>query len=1016
MARRNVRKRGPRDGAADRPYLRALRRRGVAAGAVAALVVGGLAALQSGEGPPAGAPPAASLAASPTCEDLLVVAVDGNGQGGRGKPGAVTGRVVSDLVSRASAEGRSVAVHPVRFSTPGPATLVQQRQRRTTKAVTKPRVRAWRKPVAAGVRTTRQLVASQVRSCPEQQVVLVGYAQGAAVAHRVLQRLSPAQLSRVSGAVTVSDPWRVKRSVVGVPLGAPAAGRGSEGVLSRYAKRVGDVPRTTPAFRVVSVCTKGDLVCNPNATKASAAITKSRYATKAARRALSAAGWALWQRIALWPVPASAQVDVPVGTSFVERLTVSGGSTGSQAAAWTPTDLPDGVTLGRDGVLRGTLRTAGTYAVRYTVAGVNPATPARSGQTLLRASADWGGVSAGGRTSCEVRAQGEAWCWGSNEYGQVGDGTRTDRPDRTRVRGTGWSRISTGGAVTCGVKDNGSLWCWGLNDLGQLGRSDKANQSAPRRIGTGTTWRDVSVSWHHACALQADGTAWCWGSNANGQIGDGAVRKRTQGPVKVSGTARFTSLETGGHHSCGITRQGVARCWGGNLAGQLGDGTTAQRRKPTKVAGGAKFTMLSADWARTCGVTQRGEVQCWGDNAHGELGNGTRKSSTSPVTVSAAGRTWVTVAAGMSHTCAADTSGSVSCWGDNRYGQLGPAASAVARSLTPVDSGVEASGGALAAGWLHTCATSAACWGAGDAGQLATGRVAPVRMPAKAAPSWPRTTFLTTKQVRSRSAKRIASDVVAKRPAVSAAARSGSASFGVMSLNVLGTQHSAPGATRAAWAPGRARTEWARVLIERSNVSLVGMSEPQPDQITSYDQALSGGWTIYPGNTMGYPPAPQSVMWRDSDWELVWANTASMPFMRQARPQPVVRLRHRDSGREVYWINAHLSPGSMTTDRDKGLAIIVQLVKQLQKDGLPVLVTGDLNDKETAFRRIACDAQMVAAVGGSSTGGACKLPSHMRVDWVFGKGGTFSRTLVDTSAVVRRTTDHAVISSTFTVR
>ena len=127
--------------------------------------------------------------------------------------------------------------------------------------------------------------------------------------------------------------------------------------------------------------------------------------------------------------------------------------------------------------------------------------------------------------------------------------------------------------------------------------------------------------------------------------------------------------------------------------------------------------------------------------------------------------------------------------------------------------------------------------------------------------------------------------------------------------------------------------------------------------------ALNGGYSIYPGNTMGYEAAPQSVMWKDSEWSYVWGNTVQMPFMGESRPQALVRLRNRSTGREVYWINAHLSPGKMQADRDKGMDIIKQVVKQLAGDGLPVLVTGDLNEHAKAFRRIACPTDLNAAGG-----------------------------------------------------
>jgi endonuclease/exonuclease/phosphatase family metal-dependent hydrolase len=156
-------------------------------------------------------------------------------------------------------------------------------------------------------------------------------------------------------------------------------------------------------------------------------------------------------------------------------------------------------------------------------------------------------------------------------------------------------------------------------------------------------------------------------------------------------------------------------------------------------------------------------------------------------------------------------------------------------------------------------------------------------------------------------------------------------------------------------------------------------------------------------------------MWKDSEWSYVWGNTVQMPFMGGSRPQALVRLRNKSTGREIYWINAHLSPGKMQADRDKGMDIIKQVVKQLDGDGLPVLVTGDLNEHVKAFRRIACPTDLNAAVGGETKGATCRPPAAMRVDWIFGRG-SFDNTVVDQGAQVRRTTDHAVVSTRFTVQ
>ena len=277
---------------------------------------------------------------------------------------------------------------------------------------------------------------------------------------------------------------------------------------------------------------------------------------------------------------------------------------------------------------------------------------------------------------------------------------------------------------------------------------------------------------------------------------------------------------------------------------------------------------------------------------------------------------------------------------------------------------------------MHLCAEGAGCWGGNESGQLGNGTIVPATMPAEAAAPWGPGTVVTTKQVKKWSATKIAGKAIAGRPTTSARAKAAEAlSAEVMTFNILGSQHTAPGGARPNFAPGRVRAEWAKNLIAQRGATLIGLSEPQPDQITSLDVATNGAFSIYPGNTMGYEAAPQSVMWKDSEWTFVWGNTVQMPFMKGSRPQALVRLRNTSTGREIYWINAHLSPGKMQADRDKGMDIIKQVVKKLAGDGLPVLVTGDLNEHAKAFRRIACPTDLSAAVGGETKGSTCRLPA-----------------------------------------
>lgn len=243
-------------------------------------------------------------------------------------------------------------------------------------------------------------------------------------------------------------------------------------------------------------------------------------------------------------------------------------------------------------------------------------------------------------------------------------------------------------------------------------------------------------------------------------------------------------------------------------------------------------------------------------------------------------------------------------------------------------------------------------------------------------------------------------------------------SFTMTTFNILGSQHSAPGGAAAEYAPGRVRTEWAAGLVASYGSSIVGLQEIQGDQLAAMQRATGGRFAFWPGTALGGKGVPQSLMWDTSVWTATYQDSITVPFMGGTRPQPVVRLQHLATGREVYVLNIHNSPKDRQgreDERDKAEKIEVAAVNTLKKDGIPVFIMGDFNEHEDAFCRFAGEAGMRAANGGSF-GGACRPPRPMRVDWIFGTPDVqFSGFRMDTSAAVRRITDHAVLTTTVTV-
>ena len=342
-------------------------------------------------------------------------------------------------------------------------------------------------------------------------------------------------------------------------------------------------------------------------------------------------------------------------------------------------------------------------------------------------------LAAGGTHTCALRGGG-VLCWGYNASGQLGDGTTTQRTTPAPVNGlgSGVQALTAGEMHTCALLSGGGVMCWGNNLYGQLGDGSTTQRTTPVSVsGLSIAAHALTAGVAHTCVLVGGGVAQCWGYNASGQLGDGTTTNRVM-PVSVSGLGgAVQAITAGGFHTCALLG-GSVRCWGRNTSGQLGDGTTTNRSTPVYASGLAgPVQVLAAGEYHTCALLGGGGVRCWGRNTSGQLGDGTMSDRTTPVNVSGLSTGVLALAAGGSHTCALVGASGVKCWGDNASGQLGDGTTT--NRTTPVSiSGRPGSLGrarALAGGGSHTCALfiggGVQCWGANGSGQLGDGTQTP---------------------------------------------------------------------------------------------------------------------------------------------------------------------------------------------------------------------------------------------------------------------------------------------------
>lgn len=235
--------------------------------------------------------------------------------------------------------------------------------------------------------------------------------------------------------------------------------------------------------------------------------------------------------------------------------------------------------------------------------------------TRLPSSLVWSQVSPGASHTCGLTADQDAYCWGANVSGQLGTRGDTSPVFTPQIvyGGFKFSSIAAGANHACALTPSHDALCWGNNQFGQLGDGTGTNRVAPTLVTGAVSFQAIAGGDPWTCGISTAGKAYCWGAVE----GVGTVSS----PHGYDNTPVFVSLAVGSFHACALTAAGDAYCWGNNQFGQIGDSTTVSRANPTLVSGGLKFKKIAAGVAHSCGITTDGSLACWGLNLAGELGD-----------------------------------------------------------------------------------------------------------------------------------------------------------------------------------------------------------------------------------------------------------------------------------------------------------------------------------------------------------------------------------------------------------
>ena len=282
----------------------------------------------------------------------------------------------------------------------------------------------------------------------------------------------------------------------------------------------------------------------------------------------------------------------------------------------------------------------------------------------------WKSFSSGDSFSLGITANGQLWSWGFNNFAQLGQGTQgnTVNPVKSQIgTATDWKQVEAGMEYGLAMKEDGTLWAWGSNGFGNLGDGTTATRKSPVQIGTDSDWSKISAGVVNTLALKSDGTLWSWGRNSEGQLGIGTNSNKVV-PTQVGVDTDWAEITTGERHCLAIKTNGTLWAWGANDKGQLGlaNNLSSAKNIPTQVGTQTNWKLLSAGRNFTLAIKNDGTLWSWGQNDFGQLGNGFSFGNFNDIpTLIGSDTDWASIAAGDLHSMALKTNGTRWAWGHN---------------------------------------------------------------------------------------------------------------------------------------------------------------------------------------------------------------------------------------------------------------------------------------------------------------------------------------------------------------